>query len=157
VRGAVAPLGWAVETDLSVDDWPLERAADHLLKRLRELKAANPGRAVAVLTAGELSWPVTGDGEGGRNQAFVLDCAQKIAGENIAVVSAGTDGIDGNSNAAGALADGTTIERAQRMGLDAADCQRRSDSFHLFEALGDGIVTGPTGNNVRDLRLLVAW
>lgn len=157
VRNALEPLGWAVETDLSVDDWPLERAADRLLKRLRELKRANPGRAAAVLTAGELNWPVTGDGEGGRNQAFVLDCAQKIAGENIAVVSAGTDGIDGNSIAAGAVADGATIERGRQLGLDAADYQRRSDSYHYFDSLGDAIITGPSGNNVRDLRLLVAW
>lgn len=157
VFNALQPSGWVVETDLSVDDWPLERAADHLLGRLRSLRAANPGRTVAVLTAGELSWPVTGGGEGGRNQAFALDCAQKIAGENIAVVSAGTDGIDGNSKAAGALADGETLERGRRIGLDAAVFQRRSDSFHYFEALGDAIVTGPSGNNVRDLRLLVAW
>ena len=150
-------LGWVVETELSVDDWPLERAADHLLERLRALRREHPGQTVAVLTAGELSWPVTGDGEGGRNQAFVLDCAQKIAGENIAVVSAGTDGIDGNSIAAGALADGTTLELGRKSGLDAAVYQRRSDSFHFFEALGDAIITGPTGNNVRDLRLLVAW
>ncbi|MEZ5360959.1 MAG: DUF4147 domain-containing protein [Bryobacterales bacterium] len=89
--------GWAIETDLSVDDTPVAEAADSLLARLERLKAAHPDKPAAVLTGGELSSPVTGDGRGGRNQAFVLDCVPKIAGRSIAVVSAGTDGIDGNS------------------------------------------------------------
>ena len=152
-----ANQGWVVETDLSVDDWPVGRAADRLLSRLRELQLANKGRTVALLTGGELSCPVTGDGAGGRNQAFVLDCARKIAGENIAVLSAGTDGMDGNSSAAGAVADGTTLSRATRLGLDAGDFYQRSDSFRFFSRLGDELVTGPTGNNVRDLRILVGW
>jgi glycerate 2-kinase len=101
-----------------------------------------------------LSCPVTGDGMGGRNQAFVLDCVAKIAGTPTVVLSAGTDGIDGNSPAAGAIADGRTLERAQTLGMDPKDFQRRSDSFHFFEKLGDTILTGPTGTNVRDLRLL---
>jgi hydroxypyruvate reductase len=148
---------WHVEVDLSVDDWPLSKAANHLLRRLEQLQAENPGRTVALLTGGELSCPVTGDGMGGRNQAFVLDCVPKIAGKNMAVISAGTDGIDGNSPAAGALADSMTLQRASEQGLDPADFQRRSDSFHFFEKLGDSLITGPTGNNVRDLRMLVAW
>jgi hydroxypyruvate reductase len=157
LRAEADRQGWVVDQDLSVDDTPLEQAADRLLARLENLRTQNPGRTVALLTGGELSWPVTGDGRGGRNQAFVLDCARKIAGRNIAVVSAGTDGIDGNSEAAGAVADGTTLDRAAKLGLDAADFQNRSDSYRFFEALDDLIVTGPSGNNVRDLRLLVAW
>jgi len=157
LRAEADRQGWVVDQDLSVDDTPLEQATDRLLARLDDLRTRNPGRTVALLTGGELSWPVTGDGWGGRNQAFVLDCARKIAGRNIAVVSAGTDGIDGNSEAAGAVADGTTLERAAQLGLDAADFQNRSDSYRFFEALNDLIVTGPSGNNVRDLRLLVAW
>ncbi len=149
--------GWVVDTDLSVDDWPLQKALDHLLARLGTLRQENPGKTVAILTGGELSCPVTGDGMGGRNQAFVLSCAKRITGQNIAVVSAGTDGIDGNSPAAGALADGETIQRARDLGMDAADFQQRSDSYHFFEKLGDLIMTGPTGNNIRDLRALVAW
>jgi hydroxypyruvate reductase len=93
---------------------------------------------------------------GGRNQHFVLDCAEKIAGENMAVLSAGTDGIDGNSPAAGGVADGTTLERARVAGLDVTDHLRRFDSFPLLEKLGDSIQTGPTGTNVRDLRILLA-
>jgi len=149
--------GWVVQQDLSVDDWPLDRAAEHLLARLRNLRDQNAGRTVAVLTGGELSSPVTGDGLGGRNQAFVLDCAQRIAGENIAVLSAGTDGIDGNSPAAGSLADGETMLRAEKLGLSPEAFRERSDSYGFFSRLNDLIVTGPTGNNIRDLRLLVAW
>ena len=153
----VRDQGWIVETDLSVDDQPLETAVDYLLAKLRQLRTENPGRTVAVLTGGEISCPVVGDGQGGRNQAFVLNCVEKIAGDNIAVVSAGTDGIDGNSPAAGAVADGMTLERAHSSGLDPGAFERRSDSYHFFEPLQDDLTTGPTGNNIRDLRLLVAW
>ncbi len=148
--------GWVIETDLSVDDKPVSEASDRLLERLERLGAANPRKTVAVLTGGELSSPVTGDGRGGRNQAFVLDCVPKIAGRPITVVSAGTDGIDGNSPAAGALADGATLARARERGMEPADFYRRSDSYAFFAALGDALVTGPTGNNVRDVRLLVS-
>ncbi len=149
--------GWVVERDLSVDDWPLDPAADHLLGRLEKLRAQHPGRVVAVSTGGELSSPVTGDGLGGRNQAFVLACAARIAGKNVALISAGTDGIDGNSPAAGAVADGETIARARAAGLEPAQHFARSDSYGFFSQLGDTLVTGATGNNIRDLRLLVAW
>jgi glycerate 2-kinase len=96
-------------------------------------------------------------GHGGRNQQFALYCAEKIAGENVTVLSAGTDGIDGNSPAAGAIADGSTLERARQQGLDAAAALLRFDSFPLFHAMGDAIMTGPTGNNVRDLRIMLAY
>jgi hydroxypyruvate reductase len=142
--------------DNSTDDWPVARAADHLLGQLANLRRANPGQRVAVIADGEISSPVTGDGIGGRNSAFVLDCVAKIAGRSIAVLSAGTDGIDGSSPAAGAVADGETLERARALGLDPADFQRRSDSYSFFRALGDAVETGPTGNNLRDLRILIA-
>jgi hydroxypyruvate reductase len=86
----------------------------------------------------------------------VLACVEKIAGKKIAVLSAGTDGIDGNSPAAGAVADGETQKRAQAIGLDPGDAFRRSDAFTFFARLEEVIVTGPTGNNLRDLRILVA-
>jgi hydroxypyruvate reductase len=86
-----------------------------------------------------------------------LYCAQKIAGENIAVLSAGTDGIDGNSKAAGAVADGSTVERARSTGIDPSSALKNFESAQFFQALGDAVVTGPTGNNVRDLRVLLAW
>lgn len=142
--------------DDSTDDWPIGEAADHLIARLERLRDANPGRRVALLADGEVSSPVTGDGVGGRNSAFVLDCVAKIAGKKIVVLSAGTDGKDGSSPAAGAIASGDTLERARAAGLDPADFARRSDSYHFFRALGDAIETGPTGNNLRDLRILLA-
>ncbi len=142
--------GWAAECDTSCDDWPLERAADYLLERLRSM----PKRPACIVSGGELSCPVTGGGQGGRNQAFVLYCAQRIAGERIAVLSAGTDGIDGNSPAAGAIADGSTLSRAT---LNARLSYQQSDSYTYFAAIGDTVMTGPTGNNVRDLRLLLAY
>jgi hydroxypyruvate reductase len=142
--------------DNSTDDWPVEKAADALLSQLEQLRTSNPGQPLALIADGELSSVVTGNGLGGRNSAFVLACVEKIAGKPIAVLSAGTDGIDGNSPAAGAVADGQTLARAQDAGLDAADFFERSDSFRFFDALGDAILTGPTGNNLRDLRLLLS-
>jgi hydroxypyruvate reductase len=142
--------------DNTTDNWPVEKAVDFLLAQLIALKQANPGKCVAVIADGEVSSPVTGDGVGGRNLAFVLDCVKKIAGRKIAVLSAGTDGIDGSSPAAGAVADDETMARAQSLGLDPADYFRRSDSYTFFRALGDAIETGPTGNNLRDLRILLA-
>lgn len=142
--------------DVQTDNWPLEKAADHLLGMLVRQKLACPDRRVAVVAGGEVSSPVIGNGTGGRNSAFVLTCVSKIAGRKITVLSAGTDGIDGNSPAAGAVADGESLARAQDVGLDPADFLHRSDAFHFFERSGDAIITGPTGINVRDLRVLIA-
>jgi hydroxypyruvate reductase len=142
--------------DNTTDNWPVEKAVDFLLAQLRTLKQGSPGKSVAVIADGEVSSPVTGDGIGGRNLAFVLDCVKKIAGQKIAVLSAGTDGVDGSSPAAGAVADGETLARAQSLKLDPADYFRRSDSYNFFRQLGDTIETGPTGNNLRDLRIILA-
>ena len=144
--------------DNSTDDWPVEKAADALLSQLEDISAANAAanQPVLLIADGELSSVVTGDGLGGRNSAFVLGCVEKIAGKPIVVLSAGTDGVDGHSPAAGAVADGETLSRAREAGLDPKEFFRRSDSFRFFDILGDAIITGPTGNNLRDLRLLIA-
>jgi len=147
--------GFLCVCDNSTDNWPIDRATDELLGQLDAMRKSASGRRVAVIADGEVSSPVTGDGIGGRNSAFVLACVPKIAGKNIVVLSAGTDGVDGNSPAAGAIADGQTLVRAQAMGLDPAAYLRRSDAYSFFNALGDAIHTGPTGNNLRDLRLLL--
>jgi glycerate 2-kinase len=97
---------------------------------------------------------------GGRNQQFALACAEQISGDDITVLSAGTDGIDGNSPAAGAVVDGSTIFRADACagGAEAVrDALLTFNAYPLFEALGDAIITGPTGNNLRDLRILLAY
>jgi glycerate 2-kinase len=142
--------------DNSTDDWPVEKAAEYLLRQLEGLQAAYPSQRVALLADGEVSSPVMGDGIGGRNSAFVLACLEKIAGRRIAVLSAGTDGIDGNSPAAGAVADGETLARGRAAGLNYQDAFRRSDAFSFFAGLDDVVVTGPTGNNLRDLRILLS-
>ena len=129
---------------------------DFLLARTGAAARGATAPRVAVIADGEVSSPVTGDGVGGRNSAFVLNCVEKIAGENITVLSAGTDGKDGSSPAAGAVADGQTLERAQAAGLDPRDFLRRCDSYNFFSPLGDAIETGPTHNNLRDLRILIA-
>jgi len=153
---AVEAHGYLSCCDNSTDDWPVEKAATYLLSQLESWQRENPGQRVAVIADGEISCPVTGSGTGGRNSAFVLACVEKIAGRKITVLSAGTDGIDGNSPAAGAVADGETLARARSLGLDPVAAFRDSDAYTFFDKLGDAIVTGPTGNNLRDLRLLLA-
>jgi len=147
--------GFIVHVDNSCDDWDYERAVGYLLERVRELK--QQFSPVCLISGGEVTVKVTNGGVGGRNQQFVLACAEKIAGENITVLSAGTDGVDGNSPAAGAVVDGTTLERAKLQGLDARAALEKFDAYPFFSALGDAIETGPTGNNLRDLRILLAY
>ena len=152
---AAERAGFIVHVDNSCDDWDYEKAANYLLEKVRELrKQFSP---VCLISGGEVTVKVTNGAVGGRNQQFALGCAEKIAGENLTVLSAGTDGIDGNSSAAGAVADGTTLERARSLGLDARDALVRFDAFPFFKALGDTVETGPTGNNLRDLRILLAY
>jgi len=154
-RMAAERAGFAVHVDNSCDDWDYEPAAEYLLKRLRELREES-GR-ICLISGGEVTVKVTSGGVGGRNQQFVLACAEKIAGENVTVLSAGTDGVDGNSPAAGAIADGTTVMRAESRGLDVRPALGKFDAYPFFSVLGDTIETGPTGNNLRDLRILLAY
>lgn len=136
-----------------------EIAAIHLA-RLQSLRVAHPGKTVCLLSGGEVICPVRGNGQGGRNQEFVLRAAIQLGQQRTlkeaTILSAGTDGIDGHSPAAGAVADETTLDRAAKLGLSSTDYLQRSDSFSFFAALGDALMIGPTGNNVRDLRILLA-
>ena len=111
----------------------------------------------SAISGGEFSCPVRGDGLGGRNLETALRCAIALDNQpsHTLILSAGTDGIDGNSPAAGAIADETTIQRARNLNLDAEQYLARSDSYSFFEQLNALIVTGPTGTNVRDLRILL--
>jgi hydroxypyruvate reductase len=151
---AATRAGFAVEIDNACDDWNYERAADYLLKRLREL--SQKVSRICLISGGEVTVRVRNGGVGGRNQQFALACAEKIAGDDITVLSAGTDGSDGNSPAAGAVVDGSTVER---VGGAAAVGRALSDfnAYPLFASAGDAITTGPTGNNLRDLRILLAY
>jgi glycerate 2-kinase len=150
---AAERAGFHVYVDNSCDDWDYGRAAAYLLQRLRDLKKEN-GR-VCLLSGGEVTVKVTNGGVGGRNQQLALECARHIAGEEITVLSAGTDGVDGNSPAAGAVVDGTTAERARIKGLDVNAALDTFNAYPFFNALGDAIEIGPTGNNLRDLRILL--
>jgi hydroxypyruvate reductase len=159
---AATRAGFAVEVDNSCDDWPYDRAADYLLNRLRELRSKVS--RVCLISGGEVTVTVRNGGIGGRNQQFALACAEKISGEDMTVLSAGTDGIDGNSPAAGAVVDGSTLARAKSYRVDAhgsAEAVRHAlsgfNAYPFFEALGDALITGPTGNNLRDLRILLAY
>jgi hydroxypyruvate reductase len=152
---AAKQAGFEVRVDNSCDDWDYERAAEYLVKRVRELKTGS--ERVCLISGGEVTVKVANGGVGGRNQQFALACAEKIAGENITVLSAGTDGIDGNSPATGAVGDGSTLSRAQARGLDARAALVKFDAYPFFSALGDAIETGPTGNNLRDLRILLGY
>ena len=143
-----------------ISDEPIEAGVEKLLTRLGALKSSKGETDVCLISGGEFACPVRGDGLGGRNLetalrlAIAADERRDQIGEFVALC-AGTDGIDGNSPAAGAIVDSTTIERARRIGLDPAGFLNRSDSYSFFVALGDVITTGPTGTNVRDLRILL--
>ena len=152
---AAERAGFVVHVDNSCDDWDYLRAADDLLNRVRELR--QQFSPVCLISGGEVTVKVTNGGIGGRNQQFALACAEKIAGENITVLSAGTDGVDGNSFAAGAVVDGSTLARAKAQGLDVSAALAKFDAYPLFKAIGDVVETGPTGNNLRDLRILLAY
>ena len=159
---AATRAGFAVEVDNTCDDWPYEKAAAYLLKRLREMRSKVS--RVCLLSGGEVTVTVRNGGIGGRNQQFALACSEQIVGQNITVLSAGTDGIDGNSPAAGAVVDGTTVSRAGDFAHDPAgegDPLAKAlvgfNAYPLLNKLGDAVVTGPTGNNLRDLRILLAY
>jgi glycerate 2-kinase len=115
-------------------------------------------KAEAFIMGGETTVEVKGRGMGGRNQETALWAVDKIAGlEGVAIAALGTDGIDGSSTAAGALTDGDSARRASEKRMDPPKFLSRNDSYDFFRRLGDNIITGPTGTNVGDLYLMVAY
>ena len=113
-------------------------------------------RPACVISGGETTVTIRGKGLGGRNQEFALAAAIEIDGlEDVVILSGGTDGTDGPTDAAGAFADGKTVRRAKAQGLDAEYHLLENDSYHFFEPLGDLLITGPTYTNVMDLRLVI--
>ncbi len=126
--------GFVVEIDHKCADWDFAKAADYLLARLRTLQQEVP--KACIVSGGEVTVKVDANaGTGGRNQHFALYCTEKIAGENITVLSAGTDGIDGNSPAAGAVVDGTTAERARTAGLEVSTYFSEFNAFPVLRNL----------------------
>jgi hydroxypyruvate reductase len=120
-------------------------------------RAAGLGRPTCIVSSGETTVHVTGRGRGGRNQEFALAAAYLLAqaGGAAVVASVGTDGIDGPTDAAGAIADSTTIGRAGAAGLIPGRYLSDNNAYAFFEALGDLIHTGPTGTNVGDLQVIL--
>jgi hydroxypyruvate reductase len=110
-----------------------------------------------LILGGETTVTVRGEGKGGRNQELALAAAMALDGwERVMIISLATDGTDGPTDAAGAVATGSTLSRAQALGLDAAAHLTNNDSYPFFAALGDLIFTGPTNTNVNDLILVLA-
>jgi glycerate 2-kinase len=109
-----------------------------------------------IISGGETTVTIQGDGLGGRNQEFTLAAAHDLAGvTGVLILSAGTDGTDGPTDAAGAFADGTTLARAQASGLSIRESLASNDSYNFFDSLGDLIRTGPTGTNVADVQIVL--
>jgi len=132
-------------------------AANHIaIAREIQLHGYPLEKPACILSGGETTVHIKGTGKGGRNQEFVLAAAIKASDmDNIVVLSAGTDGTDGPTDAAGAFCDETTVDRAQSLGLDLQEYLNNNDSYHFFEKLSDLYKTGPTNTNVMDLRIIL--
>jgi glycerate-2-kinase len=157
--------GFTTEIAGDIMDQPIEEGCRQLLSRLHALRdrgkaeQSSEANAICLISGGEFACPVRGEGLGGRNLEAALRLAtdQSLSGcAHFIALCAGTDGIDGNSPAAGAIVDSTTIERAGTIGLDPQAFLDGSNAYSFFVALGDTIATGATGTNVRDIRILLA-
>jgi hydroxypyruvate reductase len=162
-------FGFTTIVDNSCDDWDFELAADYLLARIRTLRQAH-GR-VCLISVGEVTVRVPsrngqrGLGVGGRNQHFALYVATLLrdSDRKIVLLSAGSDGVDGNSPAAGAIVDCDTLNAGQEVGETGGELRRAAqdalfyfDSYTFLDRLNATVMTGPTGNNLRDLRIFLA-
>jgi hydroxypyruvate reductase len=134
-----------------------EAARFHTAIAKEVILSGNPiPRPACILSGGETTVTIKGNGLGGRNQEFVLAGALEISGiEKIVLLSGGTDGTDGPTDASGALADHTTLDRAKSMGLSPKAHLENNDAYPFFKKLGDLLITGPTHTNVMDVRILL--
>ncbi len=157
---AASHRGFIAEIAADISDQPIREGCKSLQESLETLQAKHRtgSGVVCLISGGEFACPVMGDGMGGRNLETALRLADSTEPgvRDTVALCAGTDGVDGNSPAAGAIIDNTTMVRARSIGLNARDFLDRSDSYSFFVALGDVINTGVTGTNVRDLRILLA-
>jgi hydroxypyruvate reductase len=157
-RDLAQKAGYYVAVDNSCDDWDYADAARYLLELFHSLRKTH--KRLCLISVGEVTVTLNRvPGAGGRNQQFVMACAlelEKYMGERLSVFSAGSDGIDGNTRSAGAIADPTTVARAHTFGFHLKASLANFDACPMFTALGDSVVTGPTGHNLRDLRMLIA-
>jgi glycerate 2-kinase len=158
--------GFTVEVARDISEQPVEQGCSMLLSQLLDSpgRKLTKGRGLCLISGGEFACPVRGVGVGGRNAETALRLAieleararQELSFHHVVALSAGTDGVDGNSPAAGAICDETTWARARELQLDPHRFLDESDAYTFFRALNDTIITGPTGTNVRDLRILLA-
>ena len=164
LAGRAREAGYApVEIDSTADEWESPAAAQYLADRWRRLRAAHrstsraTSRGPCLIAGGEVRVRVPPEtaGRGGRNQDLALRVALALEGEEFCFISAGTDGVDGSSDATGACVDGATCARARAAGCDPSDHLARFDAEPLLAATGDLIRTGPTGNNLRDVRVFL--
>jgi hydroxypyruvate reductase len=163
---AARRLGFTTEIAREAVEQEVSEGCSMLLSKLLNASRRTSGarRGVCLISGGEFACPVSGHGVGGRNCESTLRWAVGLDAlgadargfSHAVALSAGTDGVDGNSPAAGAICDETTIERARQLKLDADSFLNESDAYTFFRALDDAIITGPTGTNVRDLRIMLA-
>ncbi|MEM4246171.1 MAG: MOFRL family protein, partial [Candidatus Bathyarchaeia archaeon] len=113
------------------------------------------GRPAAIILGGETTVKVFGSGRGGRNQELALSAAMKLDANQCVIATLATDGVDGPTDAAGAIIDSYTIKRAREAGLSPEECLFNNDSNTFFSTLGDAILTGPTGTNVNDILIML--
>lgn len=163
---AARARGYVVKIARDINEQAIADGCSLLLSRLFELRRRAKGESavVCLISGGEFACPVRGQGIGGRNTESALRLAiemEKETGDqsaqsHLVALSAGTDGIDGNSPAAGAIADETTLARARMMQMDAHQFLDESDAYNFFRRLDDAIITGASGTNVRDVRIMLA-
>jgi len=141
----------------SIEGETREAARFHAAIAKEVISSGNPiQRPVCILSGGETTVTIKGNGLGGRNQEFALAGALEISEiEKIVLLSGGTDGTDGPTDATGAVADHTTVQRAKSMGLDPKAHLKNNDAYPFFQKLGDLLITGPTHTNVMDVRILL--
>jgi len=141
----------------SIEGETREAARFHIAVAKEVISSGNPiPRPACILSGGETTVTIKGNGLGGRNQEFVLAGALEISGiEKVVILSGGTDGSDGPTDATGALADHTTIQRAITLGLNPKANLENNDAYPFFQKLGDLLITGPTHTNVMDVRILL--
>lgn len=137
---------------------PLQGSADAMgitiLEQARTLPDSS--KPVCLIYGGETTVEVRGNGTGGRNQQLCLSALGALnRNDRIALLCAGTDGVDGNSDAAGAVIDAATVEKAAEAGLDMLRYLENNDAYHFFKQTGDLVTTGPTGTNVMDIAIVI--
>jgi glycerate-2-kinase len=149
-------LGYEVIVEDEPTSGEAREVSHQFLVRARRA-AMSASRPLCVIAGGETTVTVVGEGQGGRNQEFALAATPAMAslGRASVLASAGTDVVDGPTDAAGAMVDSTTLERSSRLGLDWTDALARNDAYHFFGPLGDLITWGPTGTNVGDVHVLL--